>query len=309
MDNPWNIQSIYDLHYFNCPSCSFKNHYKQELVNHACENHPECIDYLANISDNSLSDIIFPTNQEIKTEDEFQGQEFIPEIKIEPVDDYIVDQGGADSLSDQKYHSLDTSETINEESFEVKDEFNHEKAHNLQLIYPDSDKEKRRKMLARERSRRYREKLKSKSVKSPEKETNEDVKSPRESSEIINEIQTLNAEAIEAEKHRKRKEAARERQRRYRERLKSNPIDQKLLCQFCGKDLTMYKHSYKRIFYEKHIQKCEILHPFIFNQNTCKICNGTFQKVFDHLINHHATEIPGFDADLLRKWENVQLAK
>ena len=60
MDNPWNIQSFYELQYFNCPSCVFKNYSKQELVNHAYEFHPQCIEYLNKIEDNSLFDVICP---------------------------------------------------------------------------------------------------------------------------------------------------------------------------------------------------------------------------------------------------------
>ena len=63
MDNPWNIQSIYELQYFNCPSCVFKNSSKQELVDHAYEIHPESIDYLSKINDNSLSDVTCPWNE------------------------------------------------------------------------------------------------------------------------------------------------------------------------------------------------------------------------------------------------------
>ena len=58
MENPWNIQSIYDLQYFNCPTCLYKNHLKQEFINHAYYFHPESIEHLTNINDNSLIDII-----------------------------------------------------------------------------------------------------------------------------------------------------------------------------------------------------------------------------------------------------------
>ena len=74
MDNPWNIQSIYELQYFKCPSCEFIKHYsKQELINHASESHPESIEYLRKINDNSLYDVTFPWNSlvsEIKIEEQ-----------------------------------------------------------------------------------------------------------------------------------------------------------------------------------------------------------------------------------------------
>ena len=48
------IGSIYQLQFFICPSCSFKNKDKQDLVNHICEAHPEVVDDLKEISDGSL---------------------------------------------------------------------------------------------------------------------------------------------------------------------------------------------------------------------------------------------------------------
>ena len=77
MENPWNIRTIYELQYFNCPSCIFKDHSKQELVSHAFEFHPESIDYLSNIDDNSLSDVFCPWN------------EIMTKVKTEPSDDSI----------------------------------------------------------------------------------------------------------------------------------------------------------------------------------------------------------------------------
>ena len=59
-ENPWNIHSIYDLLYFNCPSCAYKNPVKQEFVDHAYQLHPESEQYLRNISDGSLSDVEIP---------------------------------------------------------------------------------------------------------------------------------------------------------------------------------------------------------------------------------------------------------
>ena len=71
MENPWNICSIYELQYFNCPSCAFRDPSKQGLVNHAYEFHPEAVIFLANIKDYSLFDVVCPWNNEfskMKTE-------------------------------------------------------------------------------------------------------------------------------------------------------------------------------------------------------------------------------------------------
>ena len=70
IENPWNIQSIYDLQYFNCPSCIFKNQSKQKFIDHAYEMHPDSIEHLYNIQDDSLTDITFPKNNANKIKDE-----------------------------------------------------------------------------------------------------------------------------------------------------------------------------------------------------------------------------------------------
>ena len=60
MKNSWNIESLYDLRYYNCPSCDCKTNLKQEFINHAYDSHPEIIYYLKNIKDDSLDDISCP---------------------------------------------------------------------------------------------------------------------------------------------------------------------------------------------------------------------------------------------------------
>ena len=88
MLNPWHIQSIYDLQYFVCPNCVFKNHSKQEFINHAYEMHPKSINYLYNIQDDSLKDIIFPKNVEKVKEEYIFKNSFDNhlELDIKPVE-------------------------------------------------------------------------------------------------------------------------------------------------------------------------------------------------------------------------------
>ena len=90
MENPWNIQSIYELLFFNCPSCIFKNNSKQEFISHACELHPESIEYLKKINDKSINDIILPSKHVAK------------QIKIEPqnIDEFVNDN--TNTLEDTK---------------------------------------------------------------------------------------------------------------------------------------------------------------------------------------------------------------
>ena len=61
-ENPWAITSIFQLQYFNCPSCDFRNQSKQSFVEHAFEIHPESIEFLIKISDGSLDDIDYRWN-------------------------------------------------------------------------------------------------------------------------------------------------------------------------------------------------------------------------------------------------------
>ena len=46
IENPWDIKSIYDLQYFNCPSCCYKFESKQVFVCHAYDTHPDSVYYL-----------------------------------------------------------------------------------------------------------------------------------------------------------------------------------------------------------------------------------------------------------------------
>lgn len=67
-ENVWNIQSLYDLQFFLCPSCTYKNNLKQEFINHVYELHPDSDQYLKNITDGSLRDVEIPT---LNINDEF----------------------------------------------------------------------------------------------------------------------------------------------------------------------------------------------------------------------------------------------
>ena len=61
MENMWSFHSIYELQFFNCPSCNYKNKSKQEFVDHACNVHPESINNLMNIKD--IGDVVCPWNE------------------------------------------------------------------------------------------------------------------------------------------------------------------------------------------------------------------------------------------------------
>ena len=70
MEDPWSIQSLFELQFFVCPSCTYKNNSKQEFVYHAFTIHPESIHILKAINDDSISDVNCPWNDiEIKEEE------------------------------------------------------------------------------------------------------------------------------------------------------------------------------------------------------------------------------------------------
>ena len=112
--NPWkNIQSLYDLQFFICPSCPYVNNSKQKFVDHAFIHHPESDQYLRNIVDGSISDIetpIHPLNS--------NGLE----IKIEEFDYHDNKQHQQNSIV-RRVDSESKSATVVLERLNVKDTF------------------------------------------------------------------------------------------------------------------------------------------------------------------------------------------
>ena len=91
-ESPWNIQSLYDLQFFNCPSCDYKDYSKQEFVDHAYNSHPEAYSYLNNINDGSTDDVLIPNDDSIldfKTEldTDISNPYTGLDVKIEEFDD------------------------------------------------------------------------------------------------------------------------------------------------------------------------------------------------------------------------------
>ena len=119
MENPWNIQSIYELQFFNCPSCIFKNHFKQELINHAYEFHPDSIEFLMNINDESLNDIVFPLidNIDIKHESLEVSSNVEEKIGEDPLNFVKVEY-----IKSEPEVELEHSETFVEEKISYMDE-------------------------------------------------------------------------------------------------------------------------------------------------------------------------------------------
>ena len=60
MENLWDVESLYEFQYFNCPICVYKHVSKQDFVYHTYNSHPESIEYFKKINDGSLNDILSP---------------------------------------------------------------------------------------------------------------------------------------------------------------------------------------------------------------------------------------------------------
>ena len=57
-NNPWTVSSLYQFQYFCCPSCIFRVDSKQDFVDHTTTIHPESLEHLLKIEDDSLQGYI-----------------------------------------------------------------------------------------------------------------------------------------------------------------------------------------------------------------------------------------------------------
>ena len=133
MENPWNIQSLYDLQHFNCPTCTYKNNQKQEFINHAYEFHPESEYFLKNIKDDSLNDVDVSALEKVPKLD---ADVFTGEFDIKIAEEFDNDQDNLsafviiDSLKLDTYHcSICNSYFCNQSALQLHKDTNH---HNLQ---------------------------------------------------------------------------------------------------------------------------------------------------------------------------------
>ena len=112
-ENPWDIQSIYEFLYYNCPTCTYKNSSKQSFINHAFEIHSDSIGFLSKVVDNSLNDVVRPwetRNIKSEIEDPFyitDSREFV-EVNMESYDDGIND-------SENFENRIESNDTIKKE--------------------------------------------------------------------------------------------------------------------------------------------------------------------------------------------------
>ena len=128
-ESPWNIQSLYDLQYFNCPSCDYKDYSKQEFVDHAYNSHPEAYPYLNKINDGSIDDVIIPNDETtLDFKSELDAGLSSPynglDVKIEEFEDNEIHQHV--KSEDKKFVFDNSYESLNDFKTEVVDENDHE---------------------------------------------------------------------------------------------------------------------------------------------------------------------------------------
>ena len=86
--NLWDVYSLYEFQYFNCPACKYKTNSKQEFIDHAFDEHPDSNEYLKKIQDGSIRDIACPwwTNRKSRkrkiTDDRTKDNPYAKGIRI-----------------------------------------------------------------------------------------------------------------------------------------------------------------------------------------------------------------------------------
>ena len=141
--NPWDVQSIYDLHFFNCPSCEFKDFSKQDFINHAHLSHFGAIKYLMNIKDGSLDDIVCPWNHQ-PNENKFEQKNNdinTNEFKLKTDIDENNFEENNDNQVEIHQEEEDDNNTNHDSSFYFEDESN-EIDMKTSIIIPQIDKTK-----------------------------------------------------------------------------------------------------------------------------------------------------------------------
>ena len=93
LSNPWDVKTLYQFQFFNCPECFYKVQEKQKFIDHAYQSHPDCIDYLESVKDGSLTDVDIPWTSDVKN----------CVVKLERLDETIVDQEIIQPIEDQDY--------------------------------------------------------------------------------------------------------------------------------------------------------------------------------------------------------------
>ena len=89
VESLWDAASFDEFRHFNCPSCPKHYTFLQDFVNHAYETHPESINYLRKIYDESIHNVVPPWTFESELEKPSEMS-----VKIEVNDEFEIDDSG-----------------------------------------------------------------------------------------------------------------------------------------------------------------------------------------------------------------------
>ena len=131
-ENPWDVESLYEFRYYNCPSCPYKQASKQDFICHAFDTHQESINFLSKIIDGSLDNILCPwdsndyqrENIDISGDlkSEFDNNESTEEVSLVVVKNEITELSESedidylDSMKDEDNILVDESIQYDEEN-------------------------------------------------------------------------------------------------------------------------------------------------------------------------------------------------
>ena len=88
MDNPWNVQSIQEFQFFNCPECDSQIKNSQDFIKHAVKDHEQAKDSLCMKSELSNTKIKMGLISIVKRKvDEISGSS--PDSKVQKLESMI----------------------------------------------------------------------------------------------------------------------------------------------------------------------------------------------------------------------------
>ena len=126
LENPWDVQSLYEFLFFNCPSCTFKHTSKEDFLVHSFNIHTESVDYLRNISDGSISDVAVPwLGNDFKSHEIINDNESKNELEDGHYDDFI--------KMSSEISNIDKSEEITDENVDKNSYFDQEDEKKIDL--------------------------------------------------------------------------------------------------------------------------------------------------------------------------------
>ena len=76
--NPWNVSSLEDFHFYNCPECELKYASKEQFIGHAVLKHPKALEFIP-----TFTQSVEPMTSDPLTTPEVH---FDPNIKTEPIE-------------------------------------------------------------------------------------------------------------------------------------------------------------------------------------------------------------------------------